>query len=87
MYLHVGQAVMIREAEIIAIFDIGLLNQSDETKQFFSRLRAQDLVEGDPRRAKSMIVTEKKIYLSKISPSTLARRGRSHRLARVSEER
>jgi hypothetical protein len=75
MYLHIGQEVMLRTREIVAIIDRQILEQSEETRQFFNRLRAMDLVEGDLNRAKSLIITDHKIYCSKISALTLARRG------------
>ena len=87
MFLHVGQEVMIRASEIVAILDSSILDQSNETRQFFNRLRALDRVEGDVPSSKSMIVTDRGIYLSKISTSTLARRGYNDAIGRGSEER
>lgn len=75
MYRHVGQEVMIREAELIAIFDRSILDSSEETRQFFNRMRAIEQVHGNLPSAKSMIITDRGIYLSKISSGTLARRG------------
>lgn len=75
MYRHVGHAVMIREAELIAIFDRSILDSSEATRQFFDRMRALEHVHGNLPSAKSMILTDNAIYLSKISSGTLARRG------------
>ena len=75
MYLHAGHDVMIREQKIVAIVDVWVLETSAATRQFFDRLRAMGKVEGDLRQAKSMVILEDGIYVSKISASTLARRG------------
>ncbi len=87
MYLHLGQDVMIRGSELVAILDSSILDISEETKQFFGRLRAMGHVQGDSRLSKSMIITDHKIYFSKISATTLGRRGHTSLMTRTPEMR
>lgn len=75
MYVHVGGDVMVPRARVIAIVGVGVLDTSPETRQFFDRMRSLAKVEGERKYAKSMVILDDRIYLSSISPSTLARRG------------
>ena len=75
MFVHLGGNCLIKTADIIGIF-----SAKEYSKDFFKTLRnrfnnfceIEDLSEGN--NIDSIILTEKKIYLSVISSSTLQKR-------------
>lgn len=74
MLVHLGEDTVVSSSEIIGIFDMAVTD--DETTRSFLRGsgaagRVKDLSGG---AAKSMVLTEKGIYLSPISPGTLNRK-------------
>ncbi len=76
MYLHAGRDVMVFNSTIVAILDRQVLARSEDTRQFFDRLRAMDRVYGNLHQAKSLIITEDAVICSPISAMTLVRRER-----------
>ena len=75
MYIHLGGEKIIRAAELVAIFDISIEQSSKLSKQFVTQARKRKDVEviGE-EEAKSIVVTQHKIYYSPISSSTLKKR-------------
>ncbi len=76
MYLHLGNDISLRESEIISIHDFEIF-RSGENKSYFDRMRKQKAVIYSNcllKNARSLIITEDKIYLSAISPMTLKSR-------------
>ena len=75
MYIHLGGEKIIRAAELVAIFDISIEKSSKMSKQFVTQARKRKDVEviGE-EEAKSIVVTQNKIYYSPISSSTLKKR-------------
>lgn len=75
MYLHLGNEIIVRKSDIIAIID--LVNSRSSTNN--NLIRIAD-IEGkikkvsDNKNMKSLVVTDKKNYLSNISSATLWKR-------------
>ncbi len=80
MYLHIGQNTVITLDEIIGIFDIDNTTVSKRTKNYLNLAQKQDRIFSvDNDIPKSFVVCEDeekidKIYLSRISPTTLVKR-------------
>lgn len=74
MYLHVGAGTAVRQRELIAIFDLRAMSTA-MSKEYMAALQnrreVEDISGGDPA---SLVVTDDRVYLSAISPSTLRRR-------------
>lgn len=74
MFIHIGGDVMISTEELIGIFDFQIGN-SIYTQGFIEQANADQIIEIiDTGELKSIIVTEKKLYYSPISATTLKRR-------------
>jgi len=80
MYLFLGQTTVIRESDIIGVFDLDNASTSQLTKAFLKRAQgAGHIVEVSPGELpKSFILCQEdgqvKVYLSQISPATLKKR-------------
>ena len=81
MYLHLGQNVMVRDGDILGIFDLDNTSWSFRTRRFLERAEREGRVfpvgEDLPR---SVVLTqgggeEAKVYLTPLSPAALAARG------------
>lgn len=74
MLFHVGGDTLVWLHEVIGIFDVQTQEIAD-TRAFLERMRALGRVEVvDAGELKSLIVTDRKVYLSPVSPQTLRRR-------------
>lgn len=90
MFLHLGRNVSVRVSDVVAIHDIrlftapgapgcDLLAKGQESGSVVDAAREKE--------TKSLIITEKIIYLSAISPATLMRRARqAYRYVRESAD-
>lgn len=74
MYLHIGRDWMIPYGAIIGFFPYDILELSPELRHLFHTRRLQGLVLGDWQDPKTLILTDREVYLSAISPLTLLRR-------------
>lgn len=74
MYLHVGEDVMVRSSEIIAILDKDTVNASDEIKQLLDKKAAIVINLVNDTFFKSLVITDSQIYLSPIASVTLKKR-------------
>lgn len=81
MYLHLGQSVMVRQRDVIGIFDLDNTSASFRTRKFLERAeregRTVTVAEDLP---KSFVLCQKEgdkalVYLSQLSSATL--RGRA----------
>jgi len=84
MYLHLGQNVVIPEADIIGIFDIDNTTQSQITRKFLGDTEtAGQVVNVSDELPRSFIISGKekevKVYLSQLSPQTLLKRSEAMR--------
>lgn len=77
MYLHLGQAVVIPEGDIIGIFDLDNASWSPRTRQFLNRAEKEgQVVNAASDLPKSFVLRQKgtgenMVYLSQLSSSTL----------------
>jgi hypothetical protein len=75
MYIHLGGEKIIRASELIAIFDISVEHSSKISKQFVNNAsKEKNVVIIGEEEAKSIVVTQDKVYYSPISSSTLKKR-------------
>ena len=86
MYLHLGQGVVVRQQDIVGVFDMDNTTVSPRTRQFLKRAEkdkrviyvSMDLpksfvVCAPPQRRSS---AGERVYVSQISPATLRKRAR-----------
>ena len=80
MYLHMGQDFIVREQEIIGIFDIDTTSTGKRTREFLERAENEGAVVSMSNDIpKSCIVTDfpyETVYLSPISSAALAGRAK-----------
>ena len=79
MYLHLGQNRVVRDREIIGIFDLDITSQSIRTRQFLNLAEKNgEVIAVTEDIPKSFVVTgergRQQIYISQLSPATLHRR-------------
>ncbi|MDA8194066.1 MAG: DUF370 domain-containing protein [Thermaerobacter sp.] len=74
MYLHIGHDLLVPERLIIGLFSRDLLETSPDLRYLYHQRRVDKKVVGDLREAKTVILTDDKIYLSNITAQTLLRR-------------
>ena len=61
MYLHLGQSTVIRDRDIIGIFDLDITSQSYRTRQYLSKAEQAGQVESaTDDLPKSFVVCQKK---------------------------
>ena len=73
MFLHLGGDFSVRVEEIISVLDYKYINETETGKKFMTDMKDRiDNVAGE--KIKSVVVTDNKIYLSKLSPATLKKR-------------
>ncbi|WP_335871929.1 extracellular matrix regulator RemB [Bacillus sp. 2205SS5-2] len=73
MYIHVGEDVMLRTNEIIAIIDKASIQNSEEMHLFLQK-RKKQLQQLGKSPYKSLVVTQNHIYLSPLASGTLKKR-------------
>jgi extracellular matrix regulatory protein B len=73
MYIHLGEDVMIRTDELVAILDKKSVQESTIMKQFLNSKdkNIMNLAKGD---FKSLVITNHRIYLSPLASITLNKR-------------
>ncbi|HEY4551554.1 MAG TPA: extracellular matrix/biofilm biosynthesis regulator RemA family protein [Bacillaceae bacterium] len=70
MYVHVGDNVMIRSSEIVAILDKDTVNQSETILELLDK-RSKDVSRLTEGSFKTLVITGSHMYLSPISAGTL----------------
>lgn len=73
MYLHVGEEVLVRTRDIIAILDIDSTSTSPFMEEFIARQEHQ-VVHLAKGTVKSIVVTGNHIYYSPLASGTLKKR-------------
>ena len=77
MYLHLGQAVVVPEGEIVGIFDLDNASWSPRTRRFLEKAEREGrVVNAASDLPKSFVLRQKRdgtnvVYLSQLSPATL----------------
>ena len=79
MYLHLGQNTVVRDREIIGIFDLDITCQSPRTRRYLNTAqRRGEVVAVTEDLPKSFVVTGKRgrqrVFISQLSTATLLRR-------------
>ena len=79
MYIHLGGDIVVRQDEIIGIFDLENTTVSQKTRSFLSFCeKRKEVINVSYELPKSFVLTNKKnknkIYISQISPATLSNR-------------
>ena len=81
MYLHLGNGVVVRREDILAVCDLDNTSQSHLTRSFLSRAeKAGQVISVSPEELpKSFVVCrapggEQRVYLSQLNSSTLYKR-------------
>lgn len=78
MYIHIGEDVLVRARDIVAIIDKETVLASEYAKEHKER-REESVVNLAKSSYKSVVVTTEKIYFSPLSSGTLKKR--SHKLS------
>lgn len=72
MYIHLGNNKLIREKDIIGIFDMDNATVSKVTQRFLNNAQKEGrLVSTVDEIPKSVILTKDKVYLSQLAPKSL----------------
>lgn len=79
MYLHIGNDIIIKKENIIAIFNLEKINKNKNFNSFIERIKEKNkVINIGEEKGKSMIIVEEnkdiKVYISNISSVTLAKR-------------
>lgn len=79
MYLHLGQSTVVRDREIIGIFDLDITSQSIRTRQFLNTAEKRgEVVAVTDDIPKSFVVAgergRQRVFISQLSTSTLLKR-------------
>ena len=83
MYLHLGQAVVVPEGEIVGIFDLDNASWSPRTRRFLEKAEREGrVVNAASDLPKSFVLRQKRdgssaVYLSQLSSATLKGRAES----------
>lgn len=73
MFIHLGDNVMVRSSDVIAILDRQLLKSSSIVNEYLD-FQQEKVVELSNGNTKSVVVTVDKVYFSPLSSSTLKKR-------------
>ena len=76
MYLHLGNAAMVRKDAILGIFDLDNTSGSHLTREFLTRQERKSRVQNvsEENLPKSFILCDNGIYLTPLSSATLLKR-------------
>lgn len=83
MYIHLGLGVVVREEDIIGIFDMDNTTVSKSMREFLRYAQENDLVEDvcyDLPRSVVVcrdFVCGERVYITQVAPSTLLRRSKA----------
>lgn len=83
MYLHLGQATVVDDREVVGVFDLDNSTVSKYTREFLKKAQKEGrVVNVSMELPKSFVVCKngerETVYLSQISPSTLLRRSHTN---------
>lgn len=75
MFIHLGDDVIIRTEEVIAIFNYEIFREDELNKMFIEKTNnSMEILDVGGEQAKSVVITESCIYYSPFSPTTLKKR-------------
>ena len=70
MYLHLGQDTVVRDCDIIGIFDLDITTQSIRTRNYLNTAEKRGEVRYGQR-------ADQRVYISQLSTATLLKRSQS----------
>lgn len=77
MYLHLGNDCVVKDCDIIGIFDLEKSSISKDTKDFLRNATKKDNVTTvSYEMPKTFVVTKTQVFISQISSATLKARGK-----------
>lgn len=77
MYLHIGEDTVIRDREIIGIFDMDTSTVNKATRDYLKKAEQEKrVVYVNYDLPKCFVVTDKKVFISPINTSTLSKRAK-----------
>ena len=73
MYMHLGEDILVRQNEIVAVIDIKTAMGDGANRAFLNNAEKNGKIHRiiEKREEKSLVITVDKCYLSPISPPTL----------------
>lgn len=80
MYLHLGQNTVVRDRDIIGIFDLDITSQSIRTRQYLNTAEKRgEVVAVSEELPKSFVITaerrgNQRVFISQLSTATLFKR-------------
>lgn len=80
MYLHLGQNTVVRDRDIIGIFDLDITSQSIRTRQYLNTAEKRgQVVAVSEELPKSFVITaerrgNQRVFISQLSTATLFKR-------------
>lgn len=81
MYVHIGQTMVVREKEILGLFDLDHITYNIRAAAFVNAAQQSGtLIPCTDDLPRSVVVTDRAVYLSPFSTATLLRRMESHSL-------
>ena len=77
MFLHIGEDTLIRDKEIIGIFDMDTSTVNKATRDYLKKAEQEKrVVYVNYDLPKCFVVTNKNVYISPINTSTLSKRAK-----------
>ena len=77
MYLHIGEDTVIRDRDIIVIFDMDTSTVNKATRDYLKKAEQEKrVVYVNYDLPKCFVVTDKKVFISPINTSTLSKRAK-----------
>lgn len=77
MYLHIGENTVIRDRDIIGIFDMDTSTVNKATRDYLKKAEQEKrVVYVNYDLPKCFVVTDKKVFISPINTSTLSKRAK-----------
>lgn len=74
MFIHIGNDNVIQSKDVITIIDRNVVTSSSIMEEMMDNAKKQEIVLGPTDQAKSVVITNKQIYYSSLSVSTLKKR-------------
>ncbi|RLL41728.1 DUF370 domain-containing protein [Oceanobacillus piezotolerans] len=74
MFIHIGNGNVIRSSEVISIIDIHILESSSIMEELIHACKEKKQVIGPESGAKSLLITNDRLYYTTVSVSTLKKR-------------
>src|SRR5690625_6117941 len=74
MFIHIGNNNAIRSRDIVSIIDYDVIKSSSILEEMIQNKKENKMVKGPRENAKSVIITDDKVYYSSLSVSTLKKR-------------